>query len=124
MAAGPLSVSSNASTNNDGILIGDKVYAEVFLTIDNSLIPDERLSPTPSMLDGLDLNTETDLRILGCELIQSAGILLRLPQVCLSRATDKRTLLRDVLTPPHSEVRLLFFKSFWLALALALTRRG
>lgn len=81
MAAGPLSVSSNASTNNDGILIGDKVYAEVFLTIDNSLIPDERLSPTPSMLDGLDLNTETDLRILGCELIQSAGILLRLPQV-------------------------------------------
>lgn len=83
MAAGPLSVSSNASTNNDGILIGDKVYAEVFLTIDNSLIPDERLSPTPSMLDGLDLNTETDLRILGCELIQSAGILLRLPQVGL-----------------------------------------
>lgn len=81
MAAGPLSVSSNASTNNDGILIGDKVYSEVYLTIDNSLIPEERLSPTPSMLDGLDLTTETDLRILGCELIQSAGILLRLPQV-------------------------------------------
>lgn len=80
MAAGPLSVSSNAS-NNDGILIGDKVYSEVYLTIDNSVIPEERLSPTPSMLDGLDLNTETDLRILGCELIQSAGILLRLPQV-------------------------------------------
>uniref|UniRef100_A0A672YP69 Uncharacterized protein n=1 Tax=Sphaeramia orbicularis TaxID=375764 RepID=A0A672YP69_9TELE len=83
MAAGPLSVSSNASTNNDGILIGDKVYSEVFLTIDNSLIPEERLSPTPSMLDGLDLSTETDLRILGCELIQSAGILLRLPQVAM-----------------------------------------
>lgn len=81
MAAGPLSVSSNASATNDGILIGDKVYSEVYLTIDNSLIPEERLSPTPSMLDGLDLNTETDLRILGCELIQSAGILLRLPQV-------------------------------------------
>ncbi|XP_070761691.1 cyclin-L1a isoform X1 [Enoplosus armatus] len=84
MAAGPLSVSSNASTNNDGILIGDKVYSEVYLTIDNSLIPEERLSPTPSMLDGLDLNTETDLRILGCELIQSAGILLRLPQVAMA----------------------------------------
>uniref|UniRef100_A0A4W6D3D2 Cyclin L1a n=2 Tax=Lates calcarifer TaxID=8187 RepID=A0A4W6D3D2_LATCA len=80
----PLSVSSTASTNNDGILIGDKVYSEVFLTIDNSLIPEERLSPTPSMLDGLDLNTETDLRILGCELIQSAGILLRLPQVAMA----------------------------------------
>uniref|UniRef100_A0A8D3BFM7 Cyclin-L1 n=1 Tax=Scophthalmus maximus TaxID=52904 RepID=A0A8D3BFM7_SCOMX len=86
MAAGPLSVSSNASTNNDGILIGDKVYSEVYLAIDNSLIPEERLSPTPSMLDGLDLNTETDLRILGCELIQSAGILLRLPQVAMATA--------------------------------------
>ncbi|XP_061137361.1 cyclin-L1a isoform X2 [Syngnathus typhle] len=84
MAAGPLSVSSTTSTNNDGILIGDKVYSEVYLTIDNSLIPEERLSPTPSMLDGLDLHTETDLRILGCELIQSAGILLRLPQVAMA----------------------------------------
>uniref|UniRef100_A0A3B4CAK0 Cyclin-L1 n=1 Tax=Pygocentrus nattereri TaxID=42514 RepID=A0A3B4CAK0_PYGNA len=36
------------------------------------------------MLDGLDLHTETDLRILGCELIQSAGILLRLPQVAMA----------------------------------------
>lgn len=80
-AAGPPSSVTNTSSNNEGILIGDKVYSEVFLTIDNSLIPDERLSPTPSMQDGLDLQTETDLRILGCELLQSAGILLRLPQV-------------------------------------------
>uniref|UniRef100_A0A673MW72 Cyclin-L1 n=1 Tax=Sinocyclocheilus rhinocerous TaxID=307959 RepID=A0A673MW72_9TELE len=36
------------------------------------------------MLDGLDQKTETDLRILGCELIQSAGILLRLPQVAMA----------------------------------------
>uniref|UniRef100_A0A8C1CYD7 Cyclin L1a n=2 Tax=Cyprinus carpio TaxID=7962 RepID=A0A8C1CYD7_CYPCA len=36
------------------------------------------------MQDGLDLYTETDLRILGCELIQSAGILLRLPQVAMA----------------------------------------
>uniref|UniRef100_A0A8C5I0Y6 Cyclin-L1 n=1 Tax=Gouania willdenowi TaxID=441366 RepID=A0A8C5I0Y6_GOUWI len=89
MAAGQVSAPCNASSNNnnnsnDGILIGDKVYSEVYLTIDNSLIPDEKLSPTPSMLDGLDLNTETDLRILGCELIQSAGILLRLPQVAMA----------------------------------------
>ncbi|XP_067103119.1 cyclin-L1a isoform X3 [Osmerus mordax] len=84
MAAGPLSAVSNTSTNNDGILIGDRVYSEVYLTIDNSLIPEERLSPTPSMSDGLDLHIETDLRILGCELIQSAGILLRLPQVAMA----------------------------------------
>lgn len=78
MATGP---ATNAPANSEGILIGDKVYSEVFLTIDNSLIPEEKLSSTPSMQDGLDLETETDLRILGCELIQSAGILLRLPQV-------------------------------------------
>ena len=81
MATGAPSSVTNTSTNNEGILIGDKVYSEVYLTIDNSLIPEERLSPTPSMLDGLDLHAETDLRILGCELIQSAGILLRMPQV-------------------------------------------
>jgi len=78
MATGP---AANPPANSEGILIGDKVYSEVFLTIDNSLIPEEKLSPTPSMQDGLDLYVETDLRILGCELIQAAGILLRLPQV-------------------------------------------
>ncbi|XP_012689709.1 cyclin-L1 [Clupea harengus] len=71
---------------SEGILIGDKHYSEVYLAIDNSIVPEERLSSTPSMLDGLDLETETDLRILGCELIQSAGILLRLPQVAMATA--------------------------------------
>lgn len=56
-------------------------FSRVILTLENVLIPDDKLSPTPSMQDGLDLDTETDLRILGCELIQSAGILLKLPQV-------------------------------------------
>ncbi|XP_069831392.1 cyclin-L1 isoform X2 [Dendropsophus ebraccatus] len=85
MAAVPfLSAPAVPPRPNDGILIGDRLYCEVYLTIDNSIIPDERLSPTPSMLDGLDLNTETDLRILGCELIQSAGILLRMPQVAMA----------------------------------------
>lgn len=84
MATAPVAAAPNSATTNEGILIGDKVYSEVFLTIDNSLIPEEKLSPTPSMLDGLDLHTESDLRILGCELIQSAGILLRLPQVYIA----------------------------------------
>lgn len=72
---------TTTTTTSGGILIGDRLYSEVSLTIDHSLIPEERLSPTPSMQDGLDLSSETDLRILGCELIQAAGILLRLPQV-------------------------------------------
>lgn len=74
---------TTTTTTTGGILIGDRLYSEVSLTIDHSLIPEERLSPTPSMQDGLDLPSETDLRILGCELIQAAGILLRLPQVSI-----------------------------------------
>nr|KAF6381459.1 cyclin L1 [Pipistrellus kuhlii] len=75
---------TTTTTTSGGILIGDRLYSEVSLTIDHSLIPEERLSPTPSMQDGLDLSSETDLRILGCELIQAAGILLRLPQVAMA----------------------------------------
>nr|XP_055057693.1 cyclin-L1 isoform X1 [Misgurnus anguillicaudatus] len=84
MSLGVSSPSLNTPANNQGILIGDKVYSEVFLAIDSSIVGEERLSTTPSMLDGLDHETETDLRILGCELIQSAGILLRLPQVAMA----------------------------------------
>ena len=39
---------------------------------------------TPSQAHGLTREDETDLRILGCELIQSSGILLRLPQVAMA----------------------------------------
>lgn len=56
-------------------------FSRVILTLENVLIPDEKLQFTPSMADGLEKETETDLRILGCELIQTAGILLKLPQV-------------------------------------------
>ena len=56
-------------------------FSRVILTLENVLIPDEKLSPSPSVQDGLDIDTETDLRILGCELIQTSGILLKLPQV-------------------------------------------
>ena len=63
----------------DGV-IETREYSKVLLTLDNVLIPSEKLSSTPSIIDGLDIDTETDLRILGCELIQTSGILLRLPQ--------------------------------------------
>lgn len=56
-------------------------FSRVIITLENIVIPDENLSPTPSMIDGLSEETEMDLRILGCELIQTAGILLKLPQV-------------------------------------------
>lgn len=56
-------------------------FSKVILTQENVLLSDEKVSVTPSMQDGLDRDTEWDLRILGCELIQTSGILLKLPQV-------------------------------------------
>ena len=56
-------------------------FSRVIITLDNILIPEEKVSATPSAVDGLNPETETDLRVLGCELIQTSGILLKLPQV-------------------------------------------
>ncbi|KAM7347066.1 cyclin-L1 [Cochliomyia hominivorax] len=61
-----------------------RLYNKIVLTLENSLIPEAKLEQTPSHLDGLDAETEKDLRILGCELIQTAGILLKLPQVAMA----------------------------------------
>lgn len=71
-----------------------KQYGKVVITLENCLLPPERLQSTPSSIDGLDPETEMDLRILGCELIQTAGILLRLPQVvCYTRSISLSCLL-------------------------------
>ena len=56
-------------------------YESVRITLDNVLMPKERVQKSPSSQDGLDKETELDLRIHGCELIQTSGILLKLPQV-------------------------------------------
>ncbi|CAL8072864.1 unnamed protein product [Orchesella dallaii] len=61
-----------------------KAYGKIVLTLENVLLPNEKLSPTPSSLDGLDEDSETDLRIMGCELITTAGILLKLPQTAMA----------------------------------------
>jgi len=60
-------------------------FNKVIISLENILLPDEKLSPTPSMCDGLNCDAEMDLRILGCELIQTSGNLLRLPQVFISK---------------------------------------
>lgn len=61
-----------------------KNYGKIILTLHNCLLPEQVFKETPSQRDGLDLETETDLRILGCEMIQTAGILLKLPQVAMA----------------------------------------
>eukprot|EP00795_Rhopilema_esculentum_P007125 gene7125-12779_t len=59
-------------------------YGNVHISLENCILPEERLSETPSIKDGLEKATETDLRILGCEFIQTSGILLKLPQVAMA----------------------------------------
>lgn len=61
--------------------ITERDFSKVVLTLDNVLIPSDKLHPTPSGSDGLNSEDEMDLRILGCELIQTSGILIKLPQV-------------------------------------------
>ncbi|XP_065072417.1 cyclin-L2 [Ochlerotatus camptorhynchus] len=61
-----------------------RLYGKIVLTLENCLLPEPKLDLTPSQADGLDRETEIDLRILGCELIQTAGILLKLPQVAMA----------------------------------------
>lgn len=56
-------------------------YGSVFISLENCIIPEEKLENTPSVMDGLNSEIETDLRIVGCEYIQNAGILLKIPQV-------------------------------------------
>lgn len=58
-----------------------KEFGKSVLSLENCIIPAESLIGTPSRKDGVSQSLEVDLRITGCEYIQSAGLLLRLPQV-------------------------------------------
>lgn len=58
-------------------------YAGVRISLENCLFPPESIADTPSQKDGLDKDVENDLRRIGCEFIQIAGILLKVPQVKL-----------------------------------------
>ncbi|CAD5115751.1 DgyrCDS4696 [Dimorphilus gyrociliatus] len=59
-------------------------FSEVKISLENIIIPEEKLLTTPSGIDGLDDEIELQLRVLGCELIQTSGILLKLPQVAMA----------------------------------------
>lgn len=80
-ATAPAEASSKVATSSDK---QQKNYGKIVLTLENCLLPETKLDLTPSQADGLDRETEIDLRILGCELIQTAGILLKLPQVAMA----------------------------------------
>jgi len=61
-------------------------FSRVVLTITNSVLPLDKLTATPSSMHGMTPETEVDLRNTGCDLIQTAGKLLRLPQVAMATA--------------------------------------
>lgn len=52
----------------------------------NSLATEEQALETPSQSDGVPEHIEDSLRLYGCQSIQQAGILLRLPQVAMATA--------------------------------------
>ena len=68
------------STTNIDMIPKDQ-FGHIKLDISNSVLPYEKLNQTPSSNDGLPDDVEIQIRSLGCELIQLAGKLLKLPQV-------------------------------------------
>lgn len=50
----------------------------IYTGIDTFYLTEEQLKGSPSRKDGIDEETETTLRIYGCDLIQESGILLKL----------------------------------------------
>ncbi|CAG8595476.1 5548_t:CDS:2 [Paraglomus brasilianum] len=56
------------------------------LSLQNAMLSYEQLALTPSRKDAIPEELEDELRRLGCHFIQSAGILLKLPQVAMATA--------------------------------------
>jgi len=73
-----------AAANPDPASSTEAKFGRVILQISNSVLPLDKLSPTPSAHDGMSAETEADLRNLGCNLIQTSGKLLKLPQVAMA----------------------------------------
>lgn len=72
-------------------------YGKIVLTLENAIYSTNKLEEqTVSQIDGLSKEIEMDLRILGCELIQTAGILLKLPQVRAFRKCSIAPCLRKL----------------------------
>ncbi|XP_054165309.1 cyclin-L2-like [Oppia nitens] len=86
MATNVDNVSAVSLTNNNHMIAEQlkPVFRNVVISLENCILSEDKLTVTPSMTDGLDATQETDLRILGCELIHTSGILLRLPQVAMA----------------------------------------
>jgi hypothetical protein len=54
------------------------------LHLDSFYLTEEQLDNSPSRQDGIDKDTEANLRMYGCEVIQEAGIMLSFDQVVMA----------------------------------------
>lgn len=86
-----------------------QVYSKIVFSSENFLLSRDKLEIPPSVVDGLDPNTEYDLRITGCEYIQNAGILLKLPQV--------NYIFQRVYLAINMKTQLMLYSSFVSKLA-------
>ena len=83
-------------------------FGHIRLDISNSVLPLEKLSATPSNKDGLNEEIEMQIRSLGCEMIQLAGKLLKLPQVRMLEKSLKAMFCLTAMT--HRVIIPIFFK--------------
>lgn len=60
-------------------------FSVVIFNASAVFVLEETLTKSPSSFDAISPELETDLRIAGCELIQTAGQLLKLPQPTIAR---------------------------------------
>eukprot|EP00850_Spirogloea_muscicola_P022488 SM000298S10942 [mRNA] locus=s298:43966:46065:+ [translate_table: standard] len=56
----------------------------IYTAIDTFYLTAEQLRSSPSRRDGIDEEAEAQLRLYGCDVMQEAGILLRLPQAVMA----------------------------------------
>eukprot|EP00249_Psilotum_nudum_P024635 c29246_g1_i1 orf=3982-4536(-) len=56
----------------------------IYTAIDTFHLLEEQIRNSPSVKDGISEDTETVLRLYGCELIQESGIMLKLPQAVMA----------------------------------------
>eukprot|EP00898_Chlorokybus_atmophyticus_P007391 jgi/Chlat1/7653/Chrsp64S07168 len=90
----------------------------IYTTLDSFYVSEEELVNSPSAQDGVDPDMEAKLRYYGCDLIQTAGILLRLPQAAM--ATGQVVLHRFYCKQSLARwnVKTLAMASVWLAAKL------
>ncbi|KAJ1922249.1 hypothetical protein H4219_000111 [Mycoemilia scoparia] len=85
------------------------------LSLKNALVSYEQLAETPSRRDGMSQQKENLIRRYACQLIQSAGILLKSPQVVMATAQVLVNRFYYVSSIYQSDLRAIVLGAFLLA---------